>query len=409
MTTRVIVLDGNENQAVAATRALSRSGHRVDVGSSDTWCKAGLSRYASASFQYPELESDPVGLVDTLLVRLERYGPAVIMPMTERSTLAVSEHRERLLQAGAMLTLAPHETLLRVFDKRAMTDLAQQLGLAVPRTWLVERDEDLSRVRDEASFPVVLKPSSSQQRTAKGGSKATGMPVYAKTPDELGARWDSMRSRCTSALVQEFVPGTGAGYFALMRHGASRGEFAHRRIRDVRPTGSGSALRVSVEPSAAMRDAALRLLTAVSWHGVAMVEFRVRPDGVPVFIEVNGRFWNSLALAVHAGVDFPTGMSRIAAFGDVDALPTGTPGVYCRWLLGDVRHLVAVMLGAPEGYPVPFPSRAGTLFSVLRPHAGMRHDNFELGDPLPALGDWVHFFLRKIPRDVMKRLGRRAA
>jgi predicted ATP-grasp superfamily ATP-dependent carboligase len=233
--------------------------------------------------------------------------------------------------------------------------------------------------------------------------------VYAKTPEELGIRWAGMRDRCTSALVQEFVPGTGAGYFALMRHGEMRGEFAHRRIRDVRPTGSGSALRVSVEPSAAMRDAALRLLTAVQWHGVAMVEFRIRPDGTPVFIEVNGRFWNSLALAVHAGVDFPTGMARMASAGDVDPLRSGTPGVHCRWLLGDVRHLVAVMWGAPKGYPAPFPSRLGTLVRVLQPHAGMRHDNFELADPMPALGDWAHFFLRKVPRDVMKRLRRRAA
>jgi hypothetical protein len=42
-----------------------------------------------------------------------------------------------------------------------------------------------------------------------------------------------------------------------------------------------------------------RILEALKWHGVAMVEFKVNPQTNEwVFIEVNGRFWGSLPLAV---------------------------------------------------------------------------------------------------------------
>ncbi len=91
-----------------------------------------------------------------------------------------------------------------------------------------------------------------------------------------------MSRTCSRVLVQEFVDGEGAGYFALMNRGELRAEFAHRRVRDVHPTGSGSAVRVSVEPDPQVRAASLSILQALQWHGVAMVEFRQLPGSAPV-------------------------------------------------------------------------------------------------------------------------------
>jgi hypothetical protein len=118
---------------------------------------------------------------------------------------------------------------------------------------------------------------------------------------------------------------------------------------------------------------------------------------MPVFLEVNGRFWNSLALAIHAGVDFPALVAHLAEHGSVSRASAYRAGVRCRWLLGDLRHLIEVWRGAPGGYPAKYPSRAGTLLRFATPHPGTRHDNFELTDPLPELGDWIHFFTRKLP------------
>ena len=307
------------------------------------------------------------------------------------------------------MVLPPHEVLLRVFDKSGMTELARSLGIAVPRTWVVEPETDPASIAAELPYPVVLKPNVSEQRSAGGGSAPTGTRSYATGARQFTDALADLRQRCDSVLVQEFVIGTGAGSFALMRLGELRGEFAHRRIRDVRPTGSGSALRESVAPSAAIRDASLALLRAVGWHGVAMVEFRMRPDGTPIFLEVNGRFWNSLALAVHAGVDFPLGVAILAERGEVEPLAPGRPGVRARWLLGDVRHLLSVWRGAPAGYPAAFPSRLSTTLAVLVPTIGTKHDNFALSDPMPELGDWLHFVGRKLPRALSGKLMRGGA
>jgi len=181
-----------------------------------------------------------------------------------------------------------------------------------------------------------------------------------------------------------------------MRQGELRAEFAHRRIRDVHPTGSGSAVRISVEPDPQVRRASVAILQALHWHGVAMVEFRQVPGGPPVFMEVNGRFWNSLPLACYAGMDFPALLARMVEHGDIEAVNHFRSGVLCRWLLGDFRHLAEVWRGAPAGYPKPYPGRLSTLLAVLTPARGTYHDNFQWQDPLPEMGDWLSFLERVV-------------
>ena len=394
----VLVLDGNENQAVASVRSLARAGHRVIAAANTSWSKAGLSRYASQSIRYPAPQDGAAAFVDAIAQAVRRAGGALVLPMTERTTLPISERRDQIIAAGGTLVLPEHNVVLRAFDKSQTTALAASLGIAVPRTETLVTDDDARRYAETATFPIVLKPRSSEEISAGGGVVATGQPLYAKDRQTFFDRFGEMRRRCSAIIVQDFIAGEGSGYFALMRHGSVRAEFAHRRLRDVRPTGSGSALRVSAPLDPRVRAAGLAMLQALGWHGVAMVEFRVRPDGTPVFLEVNGRFWNSLPLAIYAGVDFPALLAEIAETGDTKAVPTYREGVRCRWFLGDARHLIEVWRGAPKGFPGAFPSRLPTLGKFLLPVPGTYHDNFMLRDPLPELGDWIDFVFRRLMR-----------
>jgi predicted ATP-grasp superfamily ATP-dependent carboligase len=394
---RVLVLDGHENQAVACTRSLRRAGHEVVVGADSSWSKAALSRAAAGRFRYTAPQVDAHAFVREVLAEAQRTHGTLVLPMTERTTLPVSAERERFTAIGARLVLPAHERVTQAFDKQHTTALAASLGIAVPHTRMLDGDRAEAEAEAAATrYPVVLKPRASEE-TSGTATRATGAPVYARTSGEFLDGWRELRARCSSVLVQEFIPGGGAGYFALCAHGAVRAEFAHRRIRDVRPTGSGSALRESAPVDPTIRAQARAILRALDWHGVAMVEFRVRPDGTPVFLEVNGRFWNSLPLAVFAGMDFPALVAQLAEAGDVRGPFPYRYGVRCRWLLGDLRHLVEVWRGAPRGYPGSFPARLTTLLQVLTPRRGTYHDNFTWHDPLPEMGDWVHFFCRRVP------------
>jgi predicted ATP-grasp superfamily ATP-dependent carboligase len=404
--TRVLVLDGNENQAVAAVRSLARAGHDVRVGAATAWSKAGWSKFCGGTFVYPAPQDDARAFVDRIVQELDGRPRTLVLPMTERTTLPLSSRRSEIVAAGGLLVLPEHQTVLKAFDKAYSTRLARLLGVAVPRTTAVK---DYAGARDVAlssEYPVVLKPRMSEELGATG-PRPTGPPLYASSPHDFMVAYRRLARRCGEVLVQEFVPGTGVGYFALMRHGELLAEFAHRRLRDVRPTGSGSSLRESAAPHPVARVSSLQILEALGWHGPAMVEYRLRPDGTPVFLEINGRFWNSLALAVHAGVDFPRLLAQLALTGDAPRLSPYRLGVRCRWLLGDVRHLFEVLRGAPAGYPGRFPGRLKTLLDFLRPVSGTHHDNFRWDDPLPELGDWLDFLRRlKKPRTVRQSGGK---
>ncbi len=393
----ILVLDGNENQAVACVRSLARAGHSVVVGSTFSWSKAGWSRYANGRYTYPSPERDPLAFVKHIVSELERHPESLILPMTELSMLPLSEHRDLILSAGGKLVMPSHSAVLKAFDKQCTTSLAASLGIATPHTWLINSRDEAERIAEAINYPVVLKPRSSNQVHEDGRLRASGKPVYATNAEEFRSAYLSIARRSPSTLVQEFVEGIGSGYFALMREGEVRAEFFHRRIRDVRATGSGSSLRVSIPPQAELRNAGLAILQALNWHGVAMVEFRVRPDGRPVFVEVNGRFWTSLPLAIHSGVDFPALLVEMAEGGDVTGPDTYRAGVRSRWFLGDVQHLIDTFAGPPAGFPGSFPKRLPTLLSFLKPVPGTYHDNFALDDPLPELGDWLHFAMRRIP------------
>jgi predicted ATP-grasp superfamily ATP-dependent carboligase len=394
----VLVLDGNQNQAVASVRSLAHAGHTVYAAEAASWSKAGWSNTSSGSFRYPPPQQQVEAFIAAISTFVRQRSGTLVLPMTEATTLPVSSHRDSLLSAGARLVLPDHTDLLRAFDKEETTRLAASLGIAVPKTVTVVNLEQARDLAQSIRYPVVLKPRASEELSPTGKVRTGGRPRYASNPAQFNAAYADISARSSALLVQEFVVGEGTGYFALMHHGELRSEFAHRRIRDVHPTGSGSAVRISVEPDPEIRKSSLNILSALRWHGVAMVEYRRQAGSPPVFMEVNGRFWNSLPLACYAGVDFPALLAQMVELGDIQTSVGYRVGLRCRWLVGDARHLVEVWKGPPAGYPGAYPARLRTLLEVLTPVRGTYHDLFQWSDPLPELGDWIFHLQRLLDR-----------
>jgi len=107
-------------------------------------------------------------------------------------------------------------------------------------------------------------------------------------------------------IVEQFFHGVGRGIEFLAKDGVLLYVFQHDRVHE-RLGGGDSTYRRSSEPRAELVDATRRFVDGVGYTGVGMAEFRV-DDATDSFIlvEVNGRFWGSLPLAVAAGADFPT-------------------------------------------------------------------------------------------------------
>ena len=129
-------------------------------------------------------------------------------------------------------------------------------------------------------------------------------------------------------------------------------------------------LRESIALPKDMVEATLKLLQRVKWHGVAMVEFKVEKSSRrPLLMEINGRFWGSLQLALDAGVNFPLLLLNMA-MGNPATLPENgyRIGVKSRWLLGDLDQLLMRLMKQERSLHLPpgAPSRLQSLMAFCR-------------------------------------------
>ena len=381
----VLVTDAGGNHALAVIRSLGRRGIRVAAAGGSRGAMGLYSRYCAARALYPDPGRGIEAFRAGLLRILGRLRPALLMPMTERTLMAIDAGREEIESHVRLAPLPPRETLEVAFDKRATMDLAASLGIPAPRTWFPSALREFDMLKDRLTYPAVIKPRRSERITRDGRVEAGGAVEYCVRPEDLEGAYLAVHARTPRPLIQEFIPGEGYGISALYNRGRLKALFAHRRLRMIRPTGSGSSLRESIAPPPDMVAAARTLLEALAWHGVAMVEFkRDARDGTPKLMEINGRFWNSLPLAVASGVDFPHLLYTLAREGDCPERLDYRVGVKSRWLAGDARHLLEVMRGRPAGWTDAFPSRLGTLIEFLKPAGKDAHyDDLWLSDPVP--------------------------
>jgi predicted ATP-grasp superfamily ATP-dependent carboligase len=328
---RVLVTDGETRAALAAVRALGRAGHAVYVEATRLGSLASVSRFVTSSAAVPSMAKDPRQAVARLRELAKAWDVDVIVPVTDAAMSAVLRCGGSAI--GRAIVAGPSvEAYEALSDKEAVSACARALGCAVPRTALAQSRSDLAEAVGRVGYPCVLKPP------RWVGSDGVGAR-YVETPSALDA---ASADASYPLLVQERIVGTGEGVFFLMNRGRRVAAFAHRRLREKPPSGGVSTYRESVPLAPDVLETAERLLSDVAWHGVAMVEFkRCARTGRAYLMEVNGRLWGSLQLAIDAGVNFPELLVRVALDQPVTPVETYRVGVRSRWLWGDVDHLIA--------------------------------------------------------------------
>lgn len=333
-----IVTDGLWRKSVSAIRALGAGGYCVFVLGDSRLTTGFYSRYASRRFVGPSAADDPDGFGETLARAADATGgrPTALLPMEDATCEWVLLHPDAL-PPNIHWLLPSAESFALTRDKASTFARAQELGIPCPRTYIPASIDELrdlvAQVRLEE---FVVKP--------RTGSGSVGVIYGANIDtDSLSRHWE----RHGPLLLQERIPRTGAALGVSLlfdRHGRERAAFAHRRLREYPVSGGPSTQRVS-EPLGETHSYSSQLLSSLDWSGVAMVEWKVHPGtGAPLLLEINPRFWGSLALAVKAGVDFPSVYADAALGRPLSAgLASYRHGVVSRWMLpGDVlRYLTS--------------------------------------------------------------------
>ena len=384
----ILVSDGEQRAALACVRSLGQVGHRVFVCSSRERSLAGASRHCAGEHRVPDPLADGSGFADALAGLSRHLHVDVTLPITEAALLAVLPHRDRI---AARLPFASFDDVRAICDKARVLAAATAHGIAVPTQIVAHEPDDAERW--SGAFPVVLKPSRSV--VAAGDRRMKTSVSYATDARQLAASLNAMPQEAYPVLLQHRVVGPGTAISVLVWNGQLRAAFAHRRIREKPPSGGVSVVREAIPLDHALLDRSVALLGDFKWQGVAMVEFKVdAATGIPYLMEINGRLWGSLQLAIDAGVDFPRLLVAAAIGETFPPVLDYRIGTRTRWEWGDVDHLVARLRHSAAELELTgdAPSRLRTIGAFLGSFVSSKGEVLRAGDPAPFIretADWL--------------------
>jgi predicted ATP-grasp superfamily ATP-dependent carboligase/thymidylate kinase len=396
---KILVTDAGRASALACIRSLGRAGFHVIAASSDARSPGFRSRHARERLVHPDPRRGPERFALALREAVRERGVQLVLPITDEALLPLADARKEF---EGLCTLAVPEpaALEAVADKARTLEWAEKLSIPTPKTHLVHGVAEALAAADSLQAPLVLKPRRSR-RLSESGIDAFEVS-YARDRHELAAAMRALEGRC-DVLLQEFVPGVGVGVEFLTDAGRVLAAFQHRRLRELPVHGGRSALRESVPLDPFLYAASARLLEALDWTGLAMVEWKLGERG-PVMMEVNGRVWGSLPLAVASGMDFPRRLAELHLFGppgsEVAPDTSYAAGVRVRNLELELKWIASVLSGRKRRSFLPGPRRRdvpGALASLVDPR--IRSDVMSLADPAPGFAE-----LARIARRAARRV-----
>ena len=358
------------------------------------WCPVNSpslqSRYVKVVHSTPYYRSDDPRWIDAFNELLCRFDFDLVIPCDDASLLPLQIHKSQLARADCVYLLSDAAHRM-TSDKQRTYEMARELDIALPRQVVASTRAELDAALGAFGLPVFVKPPRSAESDDPQARHSVKKIRSFEDADAM-AKWMATTG---PVLVQEYFRGIGVGVETLCCNGEVLVAFQHERVHEPL-LGGGSTYRRSVALNPELLDATRRLMKAVEYTGVCMVEFRYNPKSHTwVLIETNGRFWGSLPLALASGVDFPRYLFEMLKLGRSEFNSSYRTNLYCRnWFmdLGWLRSNLRSDRTDPTLMTLPAHRILAEIWNVLLLRE--RSDTFTVDDPKPAMEEIAGLFAR---------------
>lgn len=378
-----VVLLGGEGIALSIARSLGPTGVPVYALGNERYDPVRRSRHCTSFVHVGSGE----GVQSRYLDWLER-GPegSVILPCNDDGLELVARHRRRLVDLGYIPIEANDDVLLAMLDKEQTYALAQRLGIATPKVFMVRDREALDAVIDDVVFPCALKPVHSHHFSRHFGVRTK---VFVTTGrEELLRTYQRLSPLGVELMITEIVPGGDDAYCSyysyLDEDGTPLFHFTKQKLRQF-PTGFGLACYQVTRWDPEVAEQGLRFFQGVGLRGIGNVEFkRDERDSRLVLIECNHRFTAANEVVRLAGIDLARITYDRLVGRHVAPIVSFREGVRMWHAAEDVCALVALRRNGQ------LTVRAWVASLFHRQHMPV----FRWTDPRPALFNWGVLFRR---------------
>ncbi len=254
--------------------------------------------------------------VDVVEKIIAKERPDAVLPTVGGQTalnLAVELAEKGVLAKYGVELIGASITAIQVAeDRQKFKDAMKDIGVDVPKSFVVRSMDDAVTAADEIGFPIIIRPSFTM------GGVGGGIAYNVEEFREIAGRGLSM-SPVHEILVEQSVIGWKEFELEVMRDCADN-FVVICSIENIDPMGVHTGDSITVAPALTltdreyqrMRDAARRIIRRVGVEtGGSNIQFAINPaDGAMIAIEMNPRVSRSSALASKA-TGFP--IAKIAA------------------------------------------------------------------------------------------------
>jgi predicted ATP-grasp superfamily ATP-dependent carboligase len=396
VTKATLVLGAAPRVVVPIARSLQRLGVPCIVGTFSEKNSALGSNAVRRSVRLPHPDNG-AALLSALTSLIDEENIDTIFPGSDLAITAIGDHYERLSELVYPGCPSP-DVCAAVLEKRRTFDAARTCGIEMPASYRAPTLGDLDALRAEIRFPVIVKRSSA---AIAGGFKIRHYFSF----EALRAEYLSDPTFGAQTILQQYDGGEGIGLALIVQHGRVLAPFQYRSRRELPTTGGVSCVVEADELDAGLLERSAAMLNAIGWRGVAMVEYmRDRATGRCRLLEVNGRYWGCLALAMQSGHDYPAYEWRIAHGLDPGIAAAYRVGTRSRWSGGVIRRLGG--LGGEAHSRLVGTSRLQEVIGAVSDFGPRtRSALWSWRDPVPAFWD-VAAALEGLVRDLSESLAR---
>jgi predicted ATP-grasp superfamily ATP-dependent carboligase len=386
----VLVLGRDSRSFLTVIRSLGRKGIDVHIGWHRPDSPGKYSRYVVKKHVIPEFSTTDDRWKRSLINIMEKEQFDLVIPCDDPSIIPLQTHRAAFENTGRIYLL--DDAVYEIANSKLKTvKLADSLGIAVPEQLEVQDEHQLMDAIVAFGFPMVLKSDSS---FALDDLRTRHEVCIALNRDEANGYFARMQGK-RPVLVQKHFSGFGCGVELIADKGHILSAFQHERVHE--PLwGGGGSYRRSVALSMDMYGAAEKLVSALGYTGVAMLEFKKNEKtGKWVFLEINARFWGSLPLAVACGMDFPWYLYELLVNGRKIYKRNYIKGLYCRNLVADLEWMRSNRWADrfnPYLHKKPIKDILVELTNMLT--LNEKSDTFQADDLMPGVAD-LFFYARE--------------
>lgn len=393
---KVLVLGRDTKSFLAVIRSLGRKGIEVHIG----WCPITspsiYSKYVKKVHFIPPYSPTDEKWKEYLTYILCKEQFDLVIPTDDPSIIPL-QFNKSYFQNIAKIYLLDDKAFRITWNKYETYNLAKMLDIPLPKQAKIsslDKDE-LKKIVCCFGFPLVLKPIHSftpndimQRKNVKIISDISSLKSFYKD-----------QGKDSEILVQEYFPGIGTGIEVLAYKGKILTLFQHIRIHEP-PYGGESTYRKSIRPIGEMVEAVIKMIKELNYTGVGMFEFRIDPSTNKwILLEINGRFWGSLPLAIASGVDFPYYLYELIVENRKEFPKNYKIEVFCRNLTSDLEWMISVKEHIYKNRKLPWlflflPKIVWEFIENL--FKGKEHsDTFVLDDLKPGVKDFILWIKKK--------------